>query len=245
MNRIPVGLQMYTLRELCAEDFAGTLKKVAEIGYEGVELAGLYGHAPGEVREMLSELDLRLAGNHGAGERDIAKLAAFNKDLGCDAVWGPVFPDGEMPTDVEGCKRMIEYADSVGAELKRHGIQLYFHNHSREFEKVAGKYVMDWLLEAENCAAEIDVMWAQHADVDPADYIGKYPGRVPLVHIKDMDENHDFTEVGEGIIDFDPIFAACQSVGTGWYIVEQDTCKRDPLESVQISFDYFRNRKMV
>jgi sugar phosphate isomerase/epimerase len=248
MKRIPVGLQLYTLRELCAEDFPGTVEKVAEIGYEGVELAGFYGLSPGEVRDLMAEHDLIIAGTHGAGERDIPKLAAQLKELGCNAVWGPVLPEGKLPEDVEGCRAMVKYANQVGAELRKEGIQLYYHNHSKEFDRVEGRYIMDWLLEdtePENVAAEIDVMWAQHADVDPAAYIRKFPGRVPLAHIKDMDVKHEFTEVGKGVLDFDSIFAACEEVGTRWYIVEQDTCKIDPIESVRISFDFFKSRGMA
>jgi sugar phosphate isomerase/epimerase len=248
MKRIPVGLQLYTLRELCAKDFLGILEKVAKIGYEGVELAGMYSLTPKEVRATLEDLDLRLAGNHMPGERDLDKLVSVNKELRCDAVWGPCMPEGKLPTDEAGCRAMVEYSNSVGSHLKKNGMQLYFHNHSKEFDKIGGRYIMDWLLEDTdpgNVAAEIDVMWAEHADVDAAAYIAKFPGQVPLTHIKDMDEKHEFTEVGRGIIDFDPIFEACEKVGTEWYIVEQDTCKGDPLESVQASFDYFKDKGMA
>ncbi len=248
MKRIPVALQMYTLRELCAKDFIGTLRQVADIGYEGVELAGTYNVPPRQLKETLRDLDLKLAGNHMPGERDLKKLVTLNKELGCDAVWGPCMPEGKLPTDEAGCRAMVRYANSVGEELKKNGIQLYYHNHSQEFNKVAGRYIMDWLLQdtkPENVAAQIDVMWAQHAGVDPASYIRKYPGRVPLVHIKDMDSSHFFTEVGRGVLDFDSIFAACKEAGTRWYVVEQDTCKRPPMESVKISFEYFKKKGMV
>jgi len=248
VKRIPIGLQMYTLRELCARDFVGTLAKVADIGYEGVELAGTYSLSPSEVKETLEDLGLALAGNHVPGERDIDKLIRINKEMGCKAAWGPCLPEGKLPTDEAGCVAMAKYANNVGAKMKRNGIQLYYHNHSQEFRKIKDRYIMDWLLEEtepENVAAEIDVMWAQHAGVDPASYIRKYPKRVPLVHIKDMDKDHEFTEVGQGILDFDSIFAACEEVGTQWYVVEQDTCKGDPLESVKISFNYFKEKGMV
>lgn len=239
---------MYTLREICAKDFVGTLEKVADIGYAGVELAGLYSLGPGEVKEVLDDLNLKLAGNHVPGERDLDKLIRINNEMGCTAAWGPCMPEGKLPTDEAGCIAMAEYADRVGAKMKRNGIQLYYHNHSQEFQKINDRYIMDWLLEEtdpDSVAAEIDVMWVQHAGVDPAAYIRKYPGRVPLAHIKDMDEDHAFTEVGQGILDFDSIFAACEKVGTKWYIVEQDTCKRDPLESVKMSFDYFKDNEMI
>ena len=73
----------------------------------------------------------------------------------------------------------------------------------------------------------------------------RHPGRVPYVHIKDMDEDRDFTEVGRGVLDFDPIFEACDEVGTRWYVVEQDTFKGDPIEGVRTSLDFFRERSMI
>ena len=132
--------------------------------------------------------------------------------------------------------------------LKDEGIQLVYHNHSKEFEKIDGRYIMDWLLEETDPSyvqAEIDVMWVQYAGLDPASYILKYPGRVPLVHVKDMDENKQFTEVGKGVLDFDSIFDACEKVGSKWYIVEQDVCKLPPLESVRQSYQFFVERGMV
>ncbi len=248
MKRIPVGLQIYTLRELCAKDMLGTLQKVADVGYEGVELAGLGGVSPGEIRDALNDMNLKLVGNHSPGDRDLGNLVRVSKELGCTAVWGPCLPEGRLPNDEAGCIAMVDYANEVGAELRKHGIMLYYHNHSQEFQKISGRYIMDWLLEdtdPNNVAAEIDVMWAQNIDVDPASYIRKYPGRVPLVHIKDMDEKHDFIEVGQGVLDFDSIFAACEEVGTEWYVVEQDTTKLDPLESIKVSLDYFREKGMI
>ncbi len=248
MDRIPIGLQLYTVRDQCEKDFVGTLEQVAEIGFEGVELAGLYSHSPGEVRDMLTDLDLEIVGNHMSGERDLDKIIDVNQELGCDLVWGPCIPEGGFPENEKECEEMVEYANGVGRELKKAGIQLYYHNHSKEFNQVGGRYIMDWLLQdvdPDNLVAEIDVMWVQYAGVDPAPYIRQYPGRVPLTHIKDMDQEREFTPVGQGVLDFDPIFDACQEVGTEWYIVEQDRCEMPSIESARISFDFFKEKGMV
>jgi sugar phosphate isomerase/epimerase len=247
MGRIPVGLQMATLRDLCQRDLIGTLGLVAEIGYEGVEFCGLHGNDPWVVRKTLDDLGLALVGNHVPGEENLTQLVDANRRLGCPAVWGPCLPGGKMPTNEAGCRAMVELANSVGSELKGHGIQFYYHNHADEFAKVGGRYIMDWLLEStdpELVVGEVDVMWTQYAGVDPAAYIRKHPGRVPFVHIKDMDEARDFTEVGQGTLDFDSIFAACEKVGVRWYVVEQDTFKRDPLEGIGMSLDFVRSRGM-
>lgn len=248
MKKIPVGLQLYTVRFECEKDLVGTLKRVAKIGYEGVEFAGTYSLSGAALKKILDDLDLKCIGNMMSGERNLKKLIDFNLELGCSYVAGPCFPDGKLPRDEAAFLVMAPYANKVGAELKKNGIHLYYHNHSKEFEKVKGKYILDWIYEntdPELLMAEIDVMWTQYAGVDPASYIRKYPGRCPLVHIKDMDANHSFTEVGHGVLDFDSIFSACNEVGTKWYIVEQDDCKLPPMESISISFEYFESRGMI
>lgn len=248
MNKISVGLQLYTVRDECAKDFVGTLEKVAKIGYKGVELSSTYSLSGAELRKVLGDIGLKCAGNHMPGERDLRKLIDFNSELGCSYVWGPCIPGDKLPKDEAECIAMATYANKVGAELKESGIHLYYHNHSQEFEKIKGKYILDWLYEntdPELVMTEIDVMWVQYAGIDPASYIRKYPGRCPLVHIKDMDTNRSFTEVSEGILDFNSIFSACDEVGTKWYIVEQDICKRPSIESARMSFEYFKSRDMV
>jgi len=248
MNKISVGLQLYTVRDECAKDFAGTLKKVAEIGYKGVELAGTHSLSGTEIKKMLDDLGLKCVGNHMSVERDLKKTIDLNTELGCSYVWGPCIPGDKLPKDEAECIAMAAYANKVGAELKEGGIHLYYHNHSGEFKKIKGKYILDWLYEntdPELLLAQIDVMWAQYADIDPASYIRKYAGRCPLIHIKDMDANRSFTEVGEGILDFNSIFSVCDESGVKWYIVEQDVCKRPAIESARMSFEYFKSRGMV
>jgi len=243
MKRIPIALQLYTVRDECAKDFVGTLKKVAEIGYDGVELAGTYWLSAAELRKTLADSDLKCVGNHMPKERDLRKLIDLNSELGCSYVSAPCLPEDDLPSDEAGCIAMARYANKIGAELKKNGIHLCYHNHSQEFEKIEDKYILDWLYEntdPEVVMTEIDVMWVQYAGIDPASYIRKYPGRCPLVHIKDMDANRSFTEVGDGILDFDSIFSACDEVGTKWYIVEQDICKQSTMASAYTSLEYLR-----
>lgn len=243
MKKIPIALQLYTVRDECAKDFVGTLKEVAEIGYDGVELAGTYSLSGAELKKVLGDLGLKCAGNHMSRERDLRKLIDLNSELGCSYVSAPCLPEDDLPRDEAGCIAMARYANKVGAELKKNGIHLCYHNHSQEFEKIRDKYILDWLYEntdPELVMAEVDVMWVQYAGIDPASYIRKYPGRCPLVHIKDMDANRSFTEVGKGIIHFSSIFSACDKVGTEWYIVEQDICKQPSMTSAYMSLEYLR-----
>lgn len=127
MNKISVGLQLYTVRDECAKDFVGTLKKVAEMGYKGVELAGAYSLSGAELRKVLDDLGLKCAGNHMSGEKDLKKLIDLNVELGCSYVWGPCLPEGKLPSDEAGCIAMARYANKVGAELKKNVMLSVFH----------------------------------------------------------------------------------------------------------------------
>ncbi|HEY3284290.1 MAG TPA: sugar phosphate isomerase/epimerase [Armatimonadota bacterium] len=244
MGRVPVGLQLYTVRDECQRDFRGTLEKVARIGYAGVELAGTYGLEAEELRSILDDLGLECFGSH-CGERDADKVAEYHRILRCRYVGGPALPPGDFPGDAEGVKGAAQYMDKVGADYLARGLHLYYHNHDHEFRQVEGRYILDLFYEntdPERVQAEIDVFWVAHAGVDPAEYLRKYPGRVPLIHVKDRDESGTFTEVGNGTLDWDAIFAAAEAIGTHWYIVEQDTCQRPCLESAQISLNNLKAR---
>lgn len=238
MSKIPIALQLYTVRDYCEKDFPGTLRQVAEMGYAGVELAGTYSLSAAEVKDLLDELKLDCVGSH-TGDRPVDEVAHFHETLDCPYVGWPVFPGG-LPDTEEGVKAAIERLSEAGAAYQEHGLTLYYHNHHREFDKIAGKPILDWFYkntDADLVKAEIDVYWVQFAGVDPAAYIRKYPGRCPLIHLKDMTEGRDFAEVGEGVMDFEAIFAASEEAGAEWYIVEQDRCDRPSIESARISFE--------
>ncbi len=247
MSKIPVGLQMYTVRDLCEKDFIGALRGVADIGYAGIELAGTYGLSAPELRDVLDELGLKCVGNH-SGERDLDKLVEFNQTIGCEYVGGPALPPGGFPKDEASCLAAAKHMNEVGAAYKARGLHLYYHNHAHEFEQINGVYILDIFYEntdADLVYTEIDVYWVQYANVDPAAYLRKYPGRCPLVHIKDMGEEREFAEIGEGSLDWDDIFAACEEVNAGWYIVEQDRCNRPSMDSARLSFQNLKARGMV
>ena len=153
-----------------------------------------------------------------------------------------------FPTDSKSLLAAAKYSNELGAASQEQGLHFYFHNHAHEFQKIDDRYTLDLFYESTDpqlVYAQIDVFWVQYADVDPSAYLRQYPNRCPLVHIKDMDKNKDFTEVGHGVLDWDNIFAACEEVNTQWYVVEQDTCHRPSMESAKISFETFRKRGMV
>jgi len=251
MSKIPIALQMYTLRNEAAEDFIGTLRKVAEIGYAGVEFAGTGSLSASELKSVLDDLGLRPAGSHiglEPLEKELGEVIDFNLEIGNRYIVCPGVPE-ERRNSEEAWKALAETFNGIGAECKKHGLVFCYHNHSAEFQKFNGRYGLDILLQSsdpELVKAQVDTFWVQYAGVDPAGFIRKYPGRCPLVHLKDMAEDRkSFAEIGEGILDFKAIFAACEEVGTEWYIVEQDSCSRPPIESVRISFENLKSWGMI
>lgn len=252
MAKIPIALQMYTLRNECAKDFVGTLKEVAKIGYAGVELAGTYGLSMKEVAKVLDDLGLKRAGGHVGVEpleKDLAKVIDDYRTLGSAFITIPGLPASYTESG-EAWKRTAGILNEIGTKLIQAGIQLSYHNHNREFQLFNGKYALDILYD--NSApkalhAEIDTYWVQYANVDPVAYMRKVKDRLSLVHIKDMadDEKRSFAEIGNGILDWDGIFAVANEARSKWLIVEQDSCARPPIESVGISFQNLKKMDAV
>mgnify|MGYP000188548592 FL=1 len=240
---IPVALQLYTVRDETAKDFVGTLRKVAEIGYAGVEFAGTGGLSASELKKILDDLGLKPAGSHVGIDQlknNLEAVIDYNLELGNKYVVCPAIPE-EMRRDAEAWRETARLLSEIGAKCAEKGLVLCYHNHAFEFQKFDGVYGYDILFESSDpryLKAEIDVFWVKFGGEDPAEYIRRYSDRCVLVHLKDMGEDgRTFKEVGEGIIDFKPIFEACEAGRVEWYIVEQDVCQRPSLESARISFE--------
>lgn len=244
MARIPIALQMFTLRDHLAQDFVGTHREVGKMGYTGVEIAFTGNFSGADLKKLLADCGLQPCGIHvplEQLEKDLIRVIKYNLELGNKFIVCPWLPE-ERRRSATDWYRMARVLNSIGAALKTDGLQLCYHNHSFEFQKFDGKYGLDILYEnsePENVQAEIDTYWIQHGGENPAEYIRKYSNRCPLIHLKDMlgDPNKTFTEVGNGILDWPAIFKACETSSVQWYIVEQDFCQRSPLESVRISLE--------
>ncbi|MCC6728510.1 MAG: sugar phosphate isomerase/epimerase [Chthonomonadales bacterium] len=249
MAAIPVALQLYTVRDETARDFVGTLRKVADLGYAGVELAGTGGLAAAELRRLLGDLGLQVAGSHVGMEQLAGGLPAaldYNAELGNPWVVCPYLPE-DRRGDAAAWRAVGAWFDTVGAACRERDMQFCYHNHAFEFARHDGQLGLDLLFGSSSpdlVKSELDTYWVRHGGQDPAAYIRRYAGRVPLVHLKDMaaGEQRTFAEVGEGIMDFDAIFAASTESGVAWYIVEQDVCQRPSLESAAISLRNLRQR---
>ncbi len=245
MARPGIALQMYTVRAEAQADFAGTLRQVAAIGYPAVQLAGYGDRQAADLRQLLDDLGLTVAGAHIALERLETALddeIDYNAQLGNRDLICPILR-AERRGDEAAVRAVVGTLNAIGARCRERGARFSYHNHAFEFERVGDRTLMEILLDETDPAAvywEPDVYWIAHAGQDPAAWLRRYAGRCPLVHLKDMTAGQPptFAEVGEGILDFQPIFAA--TADAEWYVVEQDTCARPPLESIAISLRHLR-----
>ena len=240
---LPIALQLYTVRDETAKDFAGTLKKLADMGYEYVELAGTGGLSPAEAAKVLADLGLTpTSSHHGLMQiRDefnavIDQAKLMNYEL----VVCPSLPGDMQNTD--GFKQAADVIVEANEKGKEHNITFCYHNHSFEWADVGGgKRGIDVLYDNPNLQSELDIYWVQHGGDDPLAWMKKLSGRVPLLHVKDMKDNadRDFAEVGTGTVDTAGAVALAEACGVMYLIIEQDRCwiNDSPMESVKISLD--------
>lgn len=239
---IPLGLQLYTVRKELEKDFAGTLNKVAAMGYKTVEFAGYYGIPSVEMKNLLNEAGLQGVSTHVGLETlssELHKQIEYSLTIGARYIVIPCVAVEQLVDDKE-FQALIADLTRIGMVLKSYGLQLVYHNHAFEFTKMDGKYLLDRLLgsiSSELLKVELDVYWMTKAGVDKEAYLRKYKGRVPLIHLKDIDKDGNFTEVGHGTIDFFKINEIAKEIGVKYYIVEQDFSKY-PLISAQQSLNY-------
>jgi sugar phosphate isomerase/epimerase len=243
-NRLPLSVQLYTVRDQQKTDFAGTVKQIASFGYQAVELAG-YGNLAGakEVRKALDDVGLKVSGSHAgidALEGDLEKVLADQEILGNKIVICPWLPEARRK-DAGTWKEFAGSLNRIGQACAKRGFDFAYHNHSFEFVKLDGVYAMDILLQNTDpkfVRTELDVYWLKHGGLDPVSYINQLGSRTILLHIKDMapGEERRFAEVGAGILDFKAIAAAGQNAGVKWYVVEQDNCYgKNPIDCVKTS----------
>ncbi len=244
----PVSLQLYTVRTLTEKDFAGTLAKVAQIGYDAVELGGFGGLSSKELKKLLEDLGLQCSGSHEPFERlqgALPQVIQDNQEIGNSYVICPYMPESFQARGLDGFKEFGHKLAEVGAALKNANLQLCYHNHDFEFKTVGGKYLLDSLFAEVDpglLKAEVDVFWVLHGGEDPVAHLRKYSGRVPLLHIKDMtrDDRRTFAPVGTGRLDLAGIVKAARADGAVWFVIEQDETEQPVLEAIAISLRNFR-----
>lgn len=252
MDKNKIALQIYSVEGDAKKDLFTTLKQVKEFGYSGVEFAGLYDHGPLELKEMCRELDLVTLSAHVPLVQLMENMEATidcYQTLGCKYIVIPSLPEEYRPGNA-GFQKVLDFLPTLGAAVSKRGMVLQYHNHSFEFVKLNGQYALDVLyatVGADKLQTQLDTCWVNVGGQDPVDYLKKYTGRIPTVHLKDFagvkgntKDPFEFRAVGNGVQDFPAIIAAADAGGAEWYIVEQDQPSQGytPMECAKISAQY-------
>ena len=245
MAKIPIGLQLYSIREDCKRDLSGALSGVAKMGYEGVEFAGYYDREAKELRKMLDELGLKCCGTHIRLDSFLGdalkSTVEFNLELGNKYLVLPSLPKDRR----EPLSAWFETAglvNEIAEKLKPHGMRVGYHNHTFEFKEMEGG--VPWDVFFENTAPEVimqlDTGNALEGGADPVEVLKKRPGRATTIHLKEYSARNDKALVGEGEVKWGEIFAVCEREGTEWYIVEQESYAYPPLECAEKCLENLR-----
>jgi sugar phosphate isomerase/epimerase len=238
-----IGVQLYTLRSLMREDFDGTLKRVAEVGYREVEFAGYYDRGPSEVKSLLSGLGLDAPATHVSlnqvQEDELDRTIESARAIGHRYLVVPSLPQPQR-NRLDFYREVSDLFNRAGERCRQAGLGLAYHNHAFEFEPLDGQIPYDVLLEStepELVTMELDLFWIRRGGHDPLAYFERYPGRFALCHVKDMDDSGEMLDVGSGVIDFAAIFARSEQAGLKHYIVEHDR-PESPIDSIRNSYRY-------
>lgn len=258
-----VGVQLYTVRDAMKHDFSGTIAKVAAIGYKEIEFAGYFDHSPADIRAILDKNGLTAPSCHvgyDVVQNHWPETISAAQTIGHSFIVCPSV-DQKVLKSPDGWKQACELFNKAGEASKKAGIQFGYHNHTTEFQRdsnLGGKLPYDFLLQNTDASLvkmEMDLCWISVAGQDPDSYFQRFPGRFPLVHVKDVKslpapaapnkvvqpnadlESHLMTEPGSGVIDWKRIFSHSDEAGIQHYFVEHDR-PADPFASLAASYKY-------
>jgi sugar phosphate isomerase/epimerase len=245
MRRDQISLQLYTVREHTTRDMPATLRRLAEIGYTAVELAGYGGHSAHDLRASLDDVGLRASGAHvplDSWETNPEAVISDMHALDCAHAVVPIIPPERR--DEEAVARLAESFNRWGELCRSEGLTFSYHNHAFEFAPVGETTMWDALIretDPELVYLELDLYWVRYGGVDPETVLRDLGDRISLVHLKDMaaDEQRSDLPVGEGTMPWPELLRAADHAGVEWYIAEQDN-PRDAFEDVQGSLRYMQ-----
>lgn len=236
-----VGIQLYTLRNEMGQDFAGTLRRVAEIGYDEVEFAGYYDNTPAQVKQILDEVGLTAPSAHVALEiirSSPAQAIEAAQAIGHTYMTIPWLPEDGRRT-LDQYRAVADTANSFGQQAQAAGLKVAYHNHDFEFVPIDGVVPFDLLLERTDpnlVKFELDLYWARKANRDILQLLQQHGPRITMCHVKDMDTAGNMADVGAGTINFAEIFAAHEFEH---YFVERDDAT-DPFATATASYSATR-----
>jgi len=239
-DKLPVGIQLYSLRTVIPDDVPGALKQLADMGYEGVEFAGYYDLPGDELKGMLDDCGLRCAGSHTGmptlqGDA-FDQTVAINKTLGNDRL---IIPGANF----ENMSETIAAINAIHERARAAGMRAGFHNHTGEFKIVDGKTIFEHIFAntPDDFLVQVDIGWAAAAGQDVPALLRKYANRIETVHVKEFKPDVPEAVVGEGTVDWPPLMDIMeQETGVQWYVVEQEQYAVGPMESAQACIENIR-----
>ena len=242
MAKIPVGVQLYSVRDDCARDLPGTLQAIAKIGYAGVEFAGYFKYSAKELRKMLDDLGLKCCGAHVQLETLLGDAlepsAVFHQELGNPYLIVP----GLAPERCNSRASWLETAalfNQIAQKLAPYGLRTGYHNHSQEFGLLDGEVGFDTGFDLffgytqKAVIMQMDIGHVVHGGADPLTYLKRYPGRATTIHLQEYAAQNDMAMLGEGDVPLRAILDWCEEGnGVEWLIVEQERYPVPPLEAI-------------
>jgi sugar phosphate isomerase/epimerase len=245
----PVGVQLYTVREACASDFLGTLRRVRSLGYRYVEgFSGLFGATPAQVETVLQQEDLAVLSAHVdllSLEQRLPEAVDTWAGLGCQTLVCP-WVDEATRTGPDAWQRLGDRLAAIGEQVAAAGLGFAYHNHDFELSEVDALEILLARCPAEHLGLELDVFWARHAGRDPATWILDHADRVRLLHLKDG--THDplgFLPLGAGESDLAAVLEAARTAGVAACFVEQDDSHGDPFDDLAQSAAWLRTQGLL
>ena len=238
MTSVPMGLQLYSVRSECGRDLPGTLAAVAQMGYDGVEFAGYYGYTAKDLRCLLDDNGLKCCGTHTSLasllDEELPRTIEFNQVLGNKYLVVPGLPEPYRDSSAAWLQTARLF-DQIAGQLKPHGMLTGYHNHSIEFQPIAGGVPFDLFFghTVPEVIVQIDFGNAIEGGGDPITCLRRYANRAVTIHLKEYSSKDAKALVGDGEVDWNEVFRLCEAAGaTQWYIVEYESDAYPPLESV-------------
>lgn len=247
-----IGAQLFTLRDFAktAEDRNQTLKKVADIGYKYVQVSGFGDYDPTEIKNSCDEYGLSVELTHYNFDKiinDTSETIRAHEIMGCKRIGIGSMPSDYRKTGLEGVRQFLKDIEKPAKMMKEKGMQFEYHNHGFEFEKFDGKTMFDVLVDEIDPVLlkfVLDTYWVQFGGKNPEKLIRELKGRIDVCHFKDMrmrEQEQRFAAIGDGNLDWDAIFKACEETGIEFAMIEQDnTYDECPFDELKRSFDFLR-----
>ena len=244
-----IGAQLYTARDFLKtdEDFYESIKKLNKTGYKQVQASGVGIEDASYIKKTCDEFGMEISCTHRPYDNYINKLSdeiQYHKTLDCK-----IAGLGGMPVEYRNGENIMEFINIMNEiydKLQKEGIEFAYHNHSFEFIKVNGKFLMDYLIEYGKFSFIVDTYWLAYAGINPPDYIKKLGKRAICVHYKDLAmadaKEVKMAPIGYGNLDWDKINKACEEAGVKYALVEQDFCEEDPFICLEKSYNFLKEK---